>query len=62
MPWLRTLAKGPGTWQAPAASGLGRYIEKRDELKPGKYRVRVKFRYDKFAAVSEWVPFEIPAK
>jgi len=36
--------------------------KKREALKPGKYRVRVKFRYDKFTAVSEWVTVEIPER
>ncbi len=40
-------------------SALTRYIEKPEELKPGKYRVRVKFQYDKHTATSEWVPIEI---
>lgn len=38
---------------------LARYVEKPDELKPGKYRVRVTFRYKDHAAVSEWVAFEV---
>jgi hypothetical protein len=41
---------------------LTRYIEKPDELKPGKYRVRVKFQYMTHTAVSEWVPIEIGEK
>jgi hypothetical protein len=38
---------------------LARYVEKPDELKPGKYRVRVKFVYGGHTALSEWVGFEI---
>ena len=29
------------------------------EIKPGKYRVRVTFQYEKHTATSEWVPIEI---
>jgi hypothetical protein len=38
---------------------LKRYFEKPDEIKPGKYRVRVTFRYAKRTATSEWVSFEV---
>jgi len=38
---------------------LSRYFEKPDQIKPGKYRVRVKFAYKDYTATSEWVNFEI---
>jgi hypothetical protein len=38
---------------------LSRYFEKPDEIKPGKYRVRVTFGYDKHGDDSEWVNFEV---
>jgi hypothetical protein len=38
---------------------LSRYFEMRDPIKPGKYRVRVKFAYLDYAATSEWVAFEV---
>jgi hypothetical protein len=41
---------------------LSRYLEKPEELKPGKYRVRVKFQYMTHTAVSDWVPIEIGEK
>lgn len=41
---------------------LNRYFPKPDEVKPGKYRVRVKFRYKDHTATSEWVPFEVAEK
>jgi hypothetical protein len=43
-------------------SALRRYVEKPEELKPGKYRVRVHFRYMTHTAVSEWVPIELGEK
>jgi hypothetical protein len=39
--------------------GLSRYFEMRDPIKPGKYRVRVKFAYGDHVATSEWVAFEV---
>ena len=38
---------------------LARYVEKPEELKRGKYRVRVKFTYSERTATSEWAAWEI---
>jgi hypothetical protein len=38
---------------------LARYVEKPEELKPGKYRVRVKFAYGDRTTTSEWVAWEV---
>jgi hypothetical protein len=39
--------------------GLTRYFEMRDPIKPGKYRVRVKFAYRDYSATSDWVEMEV---
>jgi hypothetical protein len=38
---------------------LARYVEKPEALKPGKYRVRVKFSYSERSTTSEWAAWEI---
>jgi hypothetical protein len=41
---------------------MARYVGKPEELKPGKYRVRVKLVYGERMTTSEWLAWEVKAK